>query len=174
MSRWGLSLHNMHTTVQLFPSEHAKQKPQRHFVLNQIIPQIIQFPWHRLLSSCLLYSASSWMTDHAHMKHAIPRVFTAQILSELKLIWHILQTDLVFIQQTVAHEGYSRKTGTLILIGVKRANIFVITLACIGCSQSQRRDPGNLFCPHMSISLYLSRLDQLPIGNRKMQTFSQL
>lgn len=74
------------------------------------------------------------MTDHAHTSNAISWVFTAQILSELKLIWHILQTDLVFIQQTIAHEGHPQKNRPLILIGVKRANIFVITLECIGAS----------------------------------------
>lgn len=84
-------------------------KRNRNFILHEIIPQIIQLPWHAFSFSCLLGSPSSWMTDHAHTSNAISWVFTAQILSELKLIWHILQTDLVFIQQTIAHEGHPKR-----------------------------------------------------------------
>lgn len=100
----------------------------------QIIPRIIPFPWYTFLPSPLpldpLPIQTPWMTDHAHTSYAISWVFTAQILSELKLIWHILQTDLVFIQQTIAQEGHPQKTRTLILMGVKRANIFIL-LWCV-------------------------------------------
>ena len=45
----------------------------------------------------------------------------------------------MFIQQTIAYKGHPQKTGALILIGVKRANFFVIILAGIVCSLSRRR-----------------------------------
>lgn len=122
-------------------------KRNRNCITDKIIPQIIQLPWHAFSFSCLFCSPSSWMTDHAHTSNAISWVFTAQILSDLKLIWHILQTDLVFIQQTIAHEGHPQKTRPLIWIVVKRANIFVITMECIGCSQSKLWDSGNFFLP---------------------------
>lgn len=102
------------------------------------------------------------MTDHAHTSHAISWVFTAQILSELKLIWHILQTDLVFIQQTIAHKGHPQQTRPLILIGVKRANFFVITPTCIGCSLSQRRDQGNFDLTHQYLRICRGRSMGLP------------
>lgn len=129
-------------------------KRNRNFISDKIIPQIIQLPWQAFSFSCLHCSPSSWMTGHAHTSNAISWVFTAQILSELKLIWHILQTDLVFIQQTIAHEGHPQKTRPLILIGVKRANIFVITLECIGCSQSKLWDPCNFF-PSSAVNIFV-------------------
>lgn len=98
------------------------------------------FPPFSSLASPSTPKPLEWLImHHAHTSHATSWVFTAQILSELKLIWHILQTDLVFIQQTIAHKGHPQKTGALILIGVKRANFFVITLACIGSSLSRRQ-----------------------------------
>lgn len=146
---------------------HVKQKPHRHFKLDQIIP----FPWHIFFSSRLLYCSTTiptfWMTDHAHTSHAISWVFTAQILSELKLIWHILQTDLVFIQQTIAHKGRPQKTGPLILIGGKRSNFFVITLACIGCSLSLCRTQP-ILTSHIDTFIFVgARSMELPEGNRQ-------
>lgn len=124
-------------------------------ISDKIIPQIIQLPWRAFSFSCLLCSPSSWMTDHAHASNAISWVFTAQILSDLKLIWHILQTDLVFIQQTIAHEGHPQRTRPLILIVVKRANIFVITIECIGCSQSKLWDSGNFFFLPSAVNIFV-------------------
>lgn len=102
-------------------------KRNRNFILHEIIPQIIQLPWHAFSFSCLLGSPSSWMTDHAHTSNAISWVFTAQILSEFKLIWHILQTDLVFIQQTIAHEGHPKRLGRSFW-SVLRGQIYLLLL----------------------------------------------
>lgn len=79
---------------------------------------------------------TSWMSDRARASRAISRVFTVPILSELKLIWHILQTDLVFIQQAIAHQERSPNARTPSFWSALRGRktFFVITPAR-SCSQ---------------------------------------
>lgn len=123
----------MYTTLQLSPSKHGKQKEQEFYIArnNSTNNSIALTRFLFLLSPRLPVLLNDWSCPHKQCN--LLSVYSSNPLwVEVNLTY---PTDRSCVHST-DHCSWRapQKTRPLILIGVKGANIFVITLECIGAS----------------------------------------
>lgn len=139
----------MYTTLQLSPSKHVKQKEQEFYIAqnNSTNNSIALTRFLFLLSPLLPILLNDWSCPHKQCN--LLSVYSSNPLwVEVNLTY---PTDRSCVHST-DHCSWRapQKTKPLILIGVKGANIFVITLEGIGASFGTLAKKNVFFSPALS------------------------
>lgn len=160
----------MYTTLQLSPSKHGKQKEQEFYIArnNSTNNSIALTRFLFLLSPRLPILLNDWSCPHKQCN--LLSVYSSNPLwVEVNLTY---PTDRSCVHST-DHCSWRapQKTRPLILIGVKGANIFVITLECIGASFGTLAIffPSALSCQYLCI--FMVRSMKLPLEKEKSKLY---